>query len=114
MEQESNVMDEITTQMMEYICDNICKHPKEQTEQDALEVICADCKMGQFVCDILNEYNRLNDFDNSQCKKVMEKYAGFVRCNQCEYGSRHCRMIAGLPMELSDSDGCSRGKEKIS
>lgn len=51
-------MDKLTTEMMEHICDNLCKHPiREGQTQDELEDICAECKMGKFVCDILNTYN---------------------------------------------------------
>lgn len=56
---QENVMDAITTEMMEHICDNICKHPcRTDIDQEELEEICADCKMGKFVCDILNQYNK--------------------------------------------------------
>lgn len=51
-------MDKLTTEMMEHICDNLCKHPSQAKDQDELDWICADCKMGKFVCDILNTYNR--------------------------------------------------------
>lgn len=29
--------------------------------------------MGRFVCDILNQYNKVNDFANSQCAKLMNE-----------------------------------------
>jgi len=51
-------MDKTTTEMMEHICDNLCRHPEKATDQDALEDICAECKMGKYVCDILNQYNQ--------------------------------------------------------
>lgn len=51
----SKTMDEITMEMMEYICDNLCRHPREVEDQDELDDICAECEMGQFVCDILNQ-----------------------------------------------------------
>ena len=47
-------LDKITTEMMEHICDKLCRHPREAQDEDELEVICASCKMGQFVCDIIN------------------------------------------------------------
>jgi hypothetical protein len=43
----------ITTNMMEHLCDNLCCHAKT-TEQESLDAICAECKMSQYVCDILN------------------------------------------------------------
>ena len=30
-------------------------------------------KMGRFVCDILNQYNKVNDFVDSQCAKLMNQ-----------------------------------------
>ena len=51
-------MDKLTKEMMEHICDNLCKHPiRVGQTQDELDDICAECKMGKFVCDILNTYN---------------------------------------------------------
>ena len=50
--------DEITTRMTEYICDQLCRYPKETADQDELDLICAGCEIGQFVCDILTKYNR--------------------------------------------------------
>lgn len=63
-------MDGITTEMMEHICDNLCKYP-DQLSSEALEDKCAECKMGRFVCDILNQYNKANDLADSQCAKLM-------------------------------------------
>ena len=56
--------DGITTEMMEHICDNLCKHP-DHLSGEALEDKCAECKMGRFVCDILNQYNK--------CAKLLEQ-----------------------------------------
>lgn len=65
-------MDGITTEMMEHICDNLCRHPDQLSAME-LEDECAECKMSRFVCDILNQYNKVNDFANSQCAKLMEQ-----------------------------------------
>lgn len=35
-------MDRITTEMAEHICDNLCKHPCQNLDQEELEEICAD------------------------------------------------------------------------
>ncbi len=67
-------MDTLTTEMMEHICDNLCRFPREM-EQEELEEHCCDCKMEQYVCDILNEYNRINDFEQSQHCKLLQKIA---------------------------------------
>ncbi|MCZ0647450.1 hypothetical protein OZZ18_11130 [[Ruminococcus] gnavus] len=37
-------MDGITTEMMEHICDNLCRHPDQLSEME-LEDKCAECKM---------------------------------------------------------------------
>lgn len=59
---EPTDMDKLTTEMMEHICDNLCKHPiRVGQTQEELEDICAECKMGKFVCDILNTHNRLKN-----------------------------------------------------
>lgn len=73
-ENEESAMDRITTEMAEHICDNICKYPCMKFEGDeCLEDICAECKMGQFICGILNEYNRLNNFEQTQCYKLLQE-----------------------------------------
>ena len=69
---EETWMDGITTEMMEHICDNLCKYP-DQLNGEQLEDKCEECKMGRFVCDILNQYNKVNDFVNSQCAKLMNE-----------------------------------------
>ncbi len=45
-------IDQITTEMAEHICDELCRHPKELTKDELID-ICAECKLGQFICDIL-------------------------------------------------------------
>lgn len=65
-------MDGITTEMMEHICDNLCKYP-DQLNGEQLEDKCAECKMGRFMRDILNQYNKVNDFANSQRAKLLEQ-----------------------------------------
>ena len=61
---EETWMDGITTEMMEHICDNLCKYP-DQLNGEQLEDKCAECKMGRFVRDILNQYNN--------CAKQLEQ-----------------------------------------
>ena len=75
---EPTDMDKITTEMMEHICDNLCMHPiRVGQTQDELDDICAECKMGKFVCDILNTYNRLNDFDKTQSYDLLKKLSEY-------------------------------------
>lgn len=47
-------IDQIITGMAEHICDELCRYPKDLTG-DELEDTCAECKLGQYICDILNE-----------------------------------------------------------
>lgn len=55
--EDQNEMDQVLSPMMEHICDNLCRFPKEVPDQDALEELCAECQMGKYVCLILNTYN---------------------------------------------------------
>ena len=74
---EENKMKQIVTEMMEHICNNLCIHPKRMAlSQEELDDICTGCKAGRGVIDILNEYDRLNDFDKSQSAKLMKKCRG--------------------------------------
>lgn len=73
---EETIVDKLTTEMMEHICDNICKHPcRTDIDQEGLEEICAECRMGQFVCNICNSYNKINDFEKSQSYKLLKRIA---------------------------------------
>jgi hypothetical protein len=71
---EENPMYGIITEMAEHICDNLCRFPREM-DQEELDEHCCECKMGQFICDIQNEYNKLNDFEQTQCCKLLQKIA---------------------------------------
>lgn len=62
-------IDNITTEMMEHICDNICRYPVMGLGDVELEDICAECKMDQYVCDIIN---------NSNHQEFYEELAGYT------------------------------------
>ena len=72
---DQNDMDKIVTPMMEHICDHLCRFPWETERKADLEDICAECKMDQYTSDILNTYNRVNDFQNTQCVKLLKELA---------------------------------------
>lgn len=59
---EQTEMDRLVEEMMEHICDELCRYPElcgyEAEGQEELERICAECKMGGYTCQILNAYNR--------------------------------------------------------
>lgn len=117
---EENKMKQIVTEMMEHICDNLCIHPKRMAlSKEELDDICTDCKAGRGVINILNEYDRFNDFEKTQCAALMKKYSGCVKCSECEYQAYEkstdihwCRSAGGLSGELECWDGCTRGKRK--
>ncbi len=51
-------LNQITTEMMEHVCDKICQYPHIFTDQDELNYICAECKMEKFASDIINSGQR--------------------------------------------------------
>jgi len=75
MVEEEMPMDKITTEMAEHICDMICGNLDDVHDQNKADEICADCKMGQFIFDILNEYNKINDFEQTQSFKLLKEIA---------------------------------------
>ena len=94
---EPTDMDKLTTEMMEHICDNICMHPiRVGQTQDELDDICAECKMGKFVCNILNTYNRLNEFDKTQSHDLLKKLSKYR--NLEEQG-----LLLKLPCKVGDT-----------
>nr|WP_288829768.1 DUF551 domain-containing protein [uncultured Clostridium sp.] len=72
---DQNEMDKIVTPMMEHLCDHLCRFPWETERKEDLEDICAECKMDQYTNEILNTYNRVNDFQNTQCVKLLKELA---------------------------------------
>lgn len=53
-ENSQEQVESFTTEMMEHICDNLCRHPREASDQETLEDICAECRMGEFTGRIMN------------------------------------------------------------
>lgn len=85
--------------------------PDGQPCYDRLDLIAADA------------LERLNDFQSSQCAKLLEAVAELraqlpVRCVECEYtslskdGVRWCRLSPGLDGDRKDTDFCSYGVRK--
>lgn len=72
---DQNEMEKTTTTMMEHLCDHLCRFPWGTERKEDLEEICAGCKMDQYTNDILNTYNRVNDFQNTQCTKLLKELA---------------------------------------
>ena len=58
LEQFDTDMDHIVDQMMQHICDNLCREPiRVGRSQEELDHICAECKIGDFRKRILNTYD---------------------------------------------------------
>lgn len=53
-------MENLIDEMAGYVCDNLCmyRYRNDMTEKE-LEVICMDCKLGEYVCGILNEQEKV-------------------------------------------------------
>lgn len=58
---KANEMDHVLETMMEHVCDDICRFRKEVTTQEDLEAVCAECEMGQHICNILNCYQAVEE-----------------------------------------------------
>lgn len=116
---EDNEMLRILQPMMEHICNNMCVMPKKGYSQEKLDEVCDGCELGQHICNILNTYDRVNDFDKSQSARLMRKYSSITLCEECEYRAPikaiddyWCRRGNGIDGSLKPGDGCSRGKRK--
>lgn len=72
--EEDGDMDKITTEFAEFICDKLCKYPCV-CDQEELDEHCDECKLGKFICDICNTYNKLNTFVGSQVESLLIKLA---------------------------------------
>jgi hypothetical protein len=84
---DQNDMDKILTSMMEDICDHFCRFPWETEHKEDLEDICAECQMGQYVCDILNTYN-------AACQ--LQAAAGIVRSELMQKGDWHNALVVSI------------------
>lgn len=46
---------EITAEMMEKICDELCRHPREIEDEDDLIDVCCMCPIATFICELDNK-----------------------------------------------------------
>lgn len=66
-------IEEITDNMAEHFCNNLCWHPKRtDISQEQLEDICCECQMGKYMCDILNESERKRE--SAWTRKLMSRF----------------------------------------
>lgn len=72
---EQNEMNKIVTPMMEYVCDHLCRFPLEIERKENLEEVCTGCQMDKYTNGILNQYDKINDFEKSQCAHLLKELA---------------------------------------
>jgi len=72
---EQNEMEKIVTPMVEHVCDHLCRFPWEIERKEDLEEVCAGCQMDQYTNRILNQYDKINDFEKSQCAHLLKELA---------------------------------------
>ena len=65
---EQNEMEKIITPMMEHVCDRLCRFPREISDLEELDKICGGCQMGDYICNILNTYNWINDLRKASAR----------------------------------------------
>lgn len=75
-EDEQSEMDKLIKLFAEHICDNQCRYPVEITDEEELQAYCCECEMAEYICKILNEYNKLkadNDYWKPEALKSTAK-----------------------------------------
>lgn len=92
-------IDRIITAMMEHICDNICRHPYSCSEEE-LEAICCECKMGKFVCELLN-LNMTTQPQNQICRYSPPENP--ATCKGCEKGCLDKKPAAYVNREFENA-----------
>lgn len=68
-----NEMQRITTELAEWTCDQICIYPQKIHNEEMLADICCECALGSYICQIINLYNKLNNFEQSQIIKLLAR-----------------------------------------
>lgn len=86
---DQNEMLKIVTPMAEEICDHLCRFLWETERKEDLEDICAECKMGQYVCDILNTYNQ----EKQKWIPVTDRLPRMEECKVVTAGGEYFRRL---------------------
>jgi hypothetical protein len=79
-------MDRITTRMMEHICDNLCKYPDQLSEEELEDKCTTDCKIGKYVCAILNHHNKCKEI----CEECIDCRWQQLNGGTCKGGKARC------------------------
>ena len=74
---EENEMLKIVTPMVEHVCDHLCRFPREiERLRKIWTEVCAGCQMDiQYANDILNQYDKINNFEKTQCAYLLKELA---------------------------------------
>lgn len=70
---EQNEMLKMVTPMMEHVCDHLCRFPREIERKEDLEEVCVNCQMDQYTNFILNQYDKINDFEKTECAHLLKE-----------------------------------------
>lgn len=57
---EPTDMDKITTEMMEYICDNLCKYPCACRSEEHLMEVCEECQVEEYLNSLVMKAGGVN------------------------------------------------------
>lgn len=55
---DTNILYRESVEIMEYVCNMLCKHPQEATDQEKLDDICTGCKLDGYVQAILQNQRK--------------------------------------------------------
>lgn len=61
---EPTDMDKITTEIMEYICDNLCKYPCTCRSEEHLQEVCDECQVEEYLTNIKGLFDGKAGADN--------------------------------------------------
>lgn len=69
-DKEGKSIDELTDDMMAYVCDRLCKYPEALNETE-FDDMCANCHMHAYVCNIINRHTTEKELDNMKCYRAL-------------------------------------------
>ncbi|MBD5395618.1 MAG: DUF551 domain-containing protein [Lachnospiraceae bacterium] len=105
-----NKMDDITTKMAEYICDNICRHTIGGHTEEGLEEICDACILGDHIYHILNEYED-KIADQKEITDLLEEAAEEIQ-NLYGRDTDLTERLYTKAQEIENAEGCQTQKDK--
>lgn len=76
MDRKNDLLEKIE-ETTAYICDDLCWHRREVKEQKKLDAICAECRLGDYVCWILNHAEKKGNEIVESLKQVDFSGLGF-------------------------------------